>query len=356
MQFLHTFAFHPPSLPLPSSSDKHKPSSFLSSLRFSLFSLLDQTYLLTYKTFLVLSRHPISLYAQVLAPIFLCLFVYTVQVMVQHTLARYIDPNPQSEPISVIPRCRGTGCITLGVGYTAGETDWTEAIVRHIATNQHLSLGTDIQTIGETYNSTLEYFKTHPNETQTAVIFCTGTLHLASVTSVEQVLCSGSGSYDLMIYSIVMNFSAANLPILLKPDEKSPINRAVLPYKIAVDSAIIDFHRARKGLPAVTLSPVMSDFPHIKNRMAANFDTVTLQGPLYFFLPPMVVFMLVMTEMVREKEQHLRRCLTVLGTSHTAYWLSWVLVGGVCAFVVSNVTVTVGNSLGFDFFVNSPYL
>jgi len=338
--------------PLPVTEDKAKRLSLLSRLLLPAVETLDQTWLLVWKTALVLSRHPLAIWAQILAPVLVCFFVFGVQCMVDSLISKFVDLDPLAESIDRIPLCKGVDCVTLGLGYTAGEAIWTTHVVEHIR-KEHSWTGNEIRKLGNSYEETLAYLSAHPNNTQAAVIFCTGPFLLPNTTS--PLLCSGNVSTGLLLYSLVINFTSANLPILLKPDERSPISRQILPYKIAVDRGIFDYLRTTHDLPPLSLNVSMSDYPHMASRMAANFDTVTLQGPMYFYLPPMIVFIMLMTEMVREKEQHLRAALNIVGIRQVAYWASWLIVGLGMDLVVSCVTVGIGRSLGFDFFTKAPF-
>ena len=276
--------------------------------------------------------------------------------MVNALIIKFVDMDPVSETINLIPQCRGVNCVSLGLGYTAGETIWTAHVVEFIRKQHNWTFGREIKTLGYTYESTLHYLSTHTNQTQAAVIFCTGPLNLPNMTVLQDFRCSGNDTSNLLVYSLVINFTSVNLPILLKHDERSPITRSILPYKIAIDSGILDYLSTTHSLPSISLNVSMGDYPHLAPRQAANFDTVTLQGPMYFYLPPMIVFIILMTEMVREKEQQLRAALNILGIRQIAYWSSWVIIGFVMDFAVSNVTIIAGRSLGFDFFVKTPYL
>jgi ABC-type multidrug transport system ATPase subunit len=273
--------------------------------------------------------------------------------MVDTLISKFVNFDPEAEGIDRIPLCKGVACVTLGLGYTAGEANWTTHVVEHIRKQHAWTTGMEIKKLGNTYEDTLAYLSAHPNTTQAAVIFCTGPLLLPNTT--YPLLCAGNASSGLLLYSLVVNFTSANLPILLKPDERSPITRHILPYKVAVDRGILDYLSTTHSLPPISLNVSMSDYPHLANRMAANFDTVTLQGPMYFYLPPMVVFIMLMTEMVREKEQHLREVLNIVGIRQVAYWASWLIVGVGMDLVVSCVTVGVGRGLGFDFFTKTPF-
>ena len=55
-------------------------------------------------------------------------------------------------------------------------------------------------------------------------------------------------------------------------------------------------------------------------------------------------------EVVREKELKLRQGLSVVGVSHTVYWLSWIIMGIVFSVMTSLSLVISGFLCGFDYF------
>lgn len=67
------------------------------------------------------------------------------------------------------------------------------------------------------------------------------------------------------------------------------------------------------------------DYPKVQSRMLIDFDTSSSQGPFWFFIPIMVSFLNLNTEVVNEKERKLRQGLMLFGISSGAYWLSWIL-------------------------------
>ena len=50
-----------------------------------------------------------------------------------------------------------------------------------------------------------------------------------------------------------------------------------------------------------------------------GYDIVSASGAFYFFIPPMVTFVVLLIEIVREKEYRLRHGLAMMGMSYTSY-------------------------------------
>lgn len=78
-------------------------------------------------------------------------------------------------------------------------------------------------------------------------------------------------------------------------------------------------------------------------------------GAFYFFIPPMVTFIIILNEIAREKENRLRLGLNIMGMSTHAYWISWVLWGLISSLIVANSTVIFGHMFEYDIFTRAPY-
>ena len=93
-----------------------------------------------------------------------------------------------------------------------------------------------------------------------------------------------------------------------------------------------------------------------KNRYLQGYNVVTDSGAFYFFIPPMVIFVVMLIEVVREKEYRLRHGLCMMGMSHRAYWHSWIISSLVFILIGSNSLIVSGLLCQFDFFLHTPYL
>jgi hypothetical protein len=48
-------------------------------------------------------------------------------------------------------------------------------------------------------------------------------------------------------------------------------------------------------------------------------------GSLFFFIPFMLHFIMNINEILREKSKKLREGISVMGMTHYAYWISWMI-------------------------------
>lgn len=82
---------------------------------------------------------------------------------------------------------------------------------------------------------------------------------------------------------------------------------------------------------------------------------ITMYGAFYLILVPLSVFMVVFDELVREKVDHLRQGMELLGTLNSAYWASW-LISATALNLLTNLEMMVIGTYYFKFsaFVRSP--
>ncbi len=68
-------------------------------------------------------------------------------------------------------------------------------------------------------------------------------------------------------------------------------------------------------------------YPIVSSRMIQGMNVIASTGSYFFILTPLLTFTIFLNELVREKELRLRQGLSVVGVSHSVYWISWLLVG-----------------------------
>ncbi len=89
--------------------------------------------------------------------------------------------------------------------------------------------------------------------------------------------------------------------------------------------------------------------------VAFRYDVVGANGGLWFYIPPMVSFFLLLSDLVGEKEQRLRLGLQLMGARGSAYWLSW-FVWSVTMNMASNIVLILsGYAFQISFFTNTSF-
>ena len=79
------------------------------------------------------------------------------------------------------------------------------------------------------------------------------------------------------------------------------IDVGVVSLKAAIDSAIFKYHGLLEGKKVPEINIKIQGYPMTKNRFVSNYDVITGTGPMYLFMPTMVIFGLVVSEIAREK-------------------------------------------------------
>jgi hypothetical protein len=106
----------------------------------------------------------------------------------------------------------------------------------------------------------------------------------------------------------------------------------------------------------MTIEVDHEEYPHISNRFFKGYDVVGQTGAFYFFIPPMVTFVVLLIETTREKEYKLRLGLSVMGMNAKSYWCSWFITGAFFSFIVTALLVATGYLFQFDIFINTPFV
>lgn len=309
--------------------------------------------LMMWKNYLLFKRNIKSTLFQVLVPIAICVYLITLQA-VADAAVDYADKNPDDYVLSGIEDCYGDDCITLGISLSAGRTDWTDYVISYLQVKYGLELGKDMQIIND--NSPVDfvhYLSHHENKTQTGVVFCTGSFEVPDNEYASVVPCPESpNSYS---YSLLINSTLIPSLFLSDPGSSYPKDYASLSIKLAIDTAILNYEATIRGVEAPDLSIAIEEFPIVTSRYSDGYDVVTTSGAFYFFIPPMVTFVVLLIEIVREKEYRLRQGLAVMGMSASAYWQSWFWTGIIFVAITTNSLIAGGYICQIEFFLNTNY-
>ena len=97
-------------------------------------------------------------------------------------------------------------------------------------------------------------------------------------------------------------------------------------------------------------------YPTPPDRFVAKISLVSQIGAFYFVLTPLISFVIMFTELVKEKEQKLRQGLVVVGLSHGSYWLHWIITGAILSFITTLSLVIAGLSCQFEQLLNTNFI
>lgn len=312
---------------------------------------------LLWKQYLLFKRNIKSTLFQLLTPVFICIFLVCLQQFANYGFMNNVMPNPPVISVSKIPKCYGSGCVTLGIAFTnETRTPLSLYIMKHIEENQGLKLGSDMKIIANNYDDTITYIEKHLNKTQTIVLLCTGPVEIPDAYGVNGTFdcLRDTPGTNLALYSLIINSTITPLMFFTGFNAPRPVDYASLSVKLAVDSAIYDFYK-QTGDESQAFKADYQGFPTTINRFLVGYNIVTDVGVFYFYIPPMVTFVVMLIEIVREKEYKMRHGMSVMGMTPGPYWLSWFITGFVFSFLVTNSLIISCLACQFDVFLYTPY-
>ena len=125
-----------------------------------------------------------------------------------------------------------------------------------------------------------------------------------------------------------------------------------------LDSAIFNYHKnlIDNTAPPTNMTILTQDYPHTQTRFLQGYDAISALGSFYFFIAPMITFIVVLEELVAEKEKRLRQGLGVVGVSASEYWISWVILSFIWSVLISIILILSGMACQFSTFLHTPFL
>lgn len=130
----------------------------------------------------------------------------------------------------------------------------------------------------------------------------------------------------------------------------------MIALKRALDNSVLEHKAKEKGMKDIPMiNMTFQGFPYVADRVFKDLDAICCFGSFYLVITPLSVFMVIFDEMMREKFDHLRRGMQLLGTLDSAYWVSWIFTSLFLNVAMSLFTIYLGNAAGFDIFTRAPY-
>lgn len=341
---------------------EEKPKSDSTSvcirLRKRLKDTLQQIWILTWKNYLIYTRNKFTTILQICSPLLICLYMNLMQGIASNVINKLDNPNPGLFGMDYMNRCFGQDCITLGIGMTNGTAPWVEHVIDYIADSQKLKRGKDIVVLSENnYTDFISHHRINQNKTLISVLFCTGSFILPQNDYVESIPCTvENGVGNLYVYDIVYNYTSSFPISYLEIKTPDYTVTPVFTLKKLMDNAILDFVSKQKQIPTIHIDAEIQPFPMRKSRFGEGYNAVAIEGAFYFMIPSTIIFVNIVSELVREKDSKLRHGLSVIGVSQVAFWLSWGLVALILCLLSSNALILSGYLFQFDLFTNTPYM
>lgn len=177
-----------------------------------------------------------------------------------------------------------------------------------IAESNNLTFNSDVKllTIGSTSNF-YDYLSDYENKTKYGVLFCLDSIDYYNVS----IPCSFEYLNETMhLYTVFYNITNAPNGFLTNAAAPFPSDPQLLKLKIDVDNAYLKFYARKRQLDYVPrINASYNIFPVTQNRFLQNADVVASSGAFYFFFPPIISFVVMLLEIMREKDLKLRRVI-----------------------------------------------
>jgi len=106
--------------------------------------------------------------------------------------------------------------------------------------------------------------------------------------------------------------------------------------------------------PAPEIETDVQDFPSPLDRLFQRVEIMGTFGAYYFILGPLLSFMVISSDLAKEKELRLRQGLNVVGVSHTIYWIHWTIVGTILNILQCFVLCMCGYAFDFVLWHHVP--
>ncbi len=328
-----------------------------------------QTYILIKKTLLVFSRNIKTTLFMFLSPFIICLFLVQLQNFLEHYSKKYVELNPDTISLNnnLIPKCnKPNNCTTiLGIVIDKSKNEYNKKesynIMSYVAKVNNLSMDEDIKLSSiSTFSEFSNYLEKNKNKTFYGVIFCYDSLDVNTSSLKLIIPCVPEIKKKNEIYrfyTIVYNITLSPNDFL-NPLKNRAKDKYLMKLQMDIDNGFLiemnKIFKIYKNNPKLNVS--YTDFPITENRFMENASVVNNLGGPYFLFIPMTFFVMILIEIVREKELKLRRSLLIIGLSNTSFWLSWILTSIIFSFIL---TITflffVTYILKWELFLNTPF-
>ena len=333
--------------------------------------VIMQTYILMKKTLLVFSRNLKTTLFMFLSPFIICLFLVQLQNFLEFYSLKYVELNPSQTNLNdnLIPKCnKPINCTTiLGIVIDKSRNEYNRQesynILSFVANQNNLKMNEDIilSTISN-YSEFSSYIEVNKNKTFYGIVFCYDNLDVNS--NMQKINLSIPCVPEIKKENEIYRFYTIVYNITLSPNDfLAPLqNRAkdkyLMKLQMDIDNGYLiemnKIFKIYKNNPKLNVS--FADFPQTENRFMENASVVNNLGGPYFLFIPMTFFIMVLIEIVREKELKLRKSLIVIGLSNTAFWLSWIFTSIFFSGVLSiTFLIFVTYVLKWELFLNTPF-
>lgn len=173
---------------------------------------------------------------------------------------------------------------------------------------------------------------------------------------------------EMLMYNIFYNLTNSPNEFLTTNKEGIPFDHTLIALKSGIDSAIIRVYNKKKGIlnndlmhsEGDSINPLInvsySGYPLTENRFLEGADITSSQGVFYFFFVPITSFVIILLDIVKEKDMKLRKSLRLIGMLDISFWISWYITAFIYSLIVSSFLVAMGYILQFSLFTKTPFI
>jgi hypothetical protein len=231
--------------------------------------------------------------------------------------------------------------------------------MKNVAGLNGLSYGKDVKqlTIGK-FNNYMEYLNKYENKTKFGVVFCLDYLDVNLATNVTTTIpCTFEydSNREMHLYTVLYNVTNSPNGFLTSSSLPWPKHPELTRLKVDIDNSYLKLYTDSKGLPSRKMNATIQSFPVTQNRFLQNADIVSSSGAFYFLFPPMICFVVLLLEIIREKDLKLRKSLLIIGLNNTPHWISWWVAAIIFSFLVSFILIITGIICNFDVFKRTNF-
>ena len=329
-----------------------------------------QTTALMKKTIIVFFRHYKTTILILSSPFIICLILILLQLALTTWSTAFIEKQPPEFNIPKIPKCPFpddcTTIIALVLDKSENETNREEAeqIMKYVSNKNDLKYGTDIILSEKlkNYGMFAEYLNNNKNKTYFGVIFCYDFLDTEFYSTKINIPCKpqfAQEGHDYKFYTIVYNVTNGPNDFLQMPYEARQKDPRLMKLKIDIDNAYLDIYHKKtnknKNEPPPEIKVEYSNYPRTEHRYFGETSMVNNFGAPFFFLIPITLYIIILIDVVREKQAKLRKSLLIIGMTNLSFWTSWLLISVILSFAINLIFFALVYSLQWELFRNTPF-
>ena len=330
----------------------------------------SQTTALMKKTLIVFFRHYKTTILILSSPFSICVILILLQLALETWSTAFIEKQPPVFDIPKIPKCPFpddcTTIIAIVLDQSENEANREEAekIMKYVSNKNDLKYGTDIILSKnlKNYGMFADYLNQNKNKTYFGVIFCYDFLDTEFYTTKINIPCKpqfAPKGHEYKFYTIVYNVTNGPNDFLQMPYEARQKDPRLMKLKIDIDNAYLEIYHNKSNKNKDDFAPKIkveySNYPRTEHRYFGETSMVNNFGAPFFFLIPITLYILILIDVVREKQFKLRKSLLIIGMTNIAFWTSWLLISIIFSLVINLIFFAFVYTLQWELFQNTPF-